>query len=238
MMDKLDLIRRLVAAIVAAFARIFGFAIGPVGEALVPLTRRTPAIRDAVALGASGAAMAAGTVLEGPGRILDATAGAAAGVLGALVPRRAPTAEDVAGAALANDNGVPDTAYRGGPMMTYGDTVVAHAKARAGLASGRGLGQINRETADWLNGMSPAQMALVALADPHDVHRHLRARRRLELIEGLPEPMHMQHELARERARVEAERSEREAERLFDEHMRDPATIARMQQASAAMMLH
>lgn len=175
-------LKKILAFIAALIAAIFGDA----REAAVSLYGDVKRVAGVAKAAVDRTATAVGAGLEGPARALDLTASGIGGVLGALLPRPAVHASDVAEVALANDNRAA-----AGPRpvaLGLGELVIAHNRAAMDPTgrSGRDLAPLPRDVASWLAGLDTGARCNLAFVPAFRVEQHLRAESLSEIHGGLP----------------------------------------------------
>lgn len=164
-----SVIARFVEAFIAAIRAMFAFVFGGTTDTF---KRDLSGIRKAAGVAKTvgdHALVAAGKGLEGPGRVLDAAAGAVGSTLGALLPVAPVGPRQVADAAVAHDRApamppvftapaVPLNA--GGRSEDDARNLQAWARCarKNDLAGAQKLPGINLAVFDWLNTLSDVQL--------------------------------------------------------------------------------
>lgn len=204
----------LIASIIAAIS-------GGVREAATSLYGDVKKIAGVAKAAVDRTVTAVGAGLEGPARALDLTASGIGGVLGALLPRGAVHASDVAEAALANDNRVAGSALR--PVsMGLGELVLAHNRASMDPTgrAGRDLQPLPREVAAWLAAMDSPARCTLAFVPAGRIEQHIRAESLTEIHGGLPLMPVLQARLAADAPPVDRAEEAASKRRIFEEAAR------------------
>lgn len=190
----------MLAAVAKAVLRLVRRILGISSEAVGEIRDDAVAVAKATRRGIEATGRVVGTGLEGPARVLDATAGAVGATLGAMVPRAPVTAADVARGAVARDDrrdgavaaavpvNVVDTVMAP-PALTTEHLVKSHALASLDTTGrmAEGLVPLEPRHAVWLFGLDIEARKRLASASTNMIARHLAAPWAGERIPGVPE---------------------------------------------------
>lgn len=182
-----DFIAKLVAMLKAIFTTIFGGLKEGATEIAGDVRRAAGFTRRA----AEATTRLVGRGLTGPAIVLERTAGAVGGILGALVPRPAPTAAQVAEDAIANDNPAPAASRRSyvPEQMGLGERMQAYARAmQKGDASqaARMASTMTTSDAAWLAGLDPVAIGHLTWMSAIRIEEHVGAQNALDRSPLLP----------------------------------------------------
>ena len=181
--------------IIRAFVRAM---LGLGSEAVGELKGDAVAVARGARRGVEATGRVVGLGLEGPARVLDATASAVGATLGSILPRAPVTAADVARSAVAQDDRretdgpgyVPaevGTAPAPPPLLTPAILVKAHADAaldRTGHRT-RDLIPLDARHTAWIKSLTAGELLKLAVATPDAIGRHLVALTAAERLPGV-----------------------------------------------------
>jgi hypothetical protein len=193
----------MLAAVAKAVLRLVRRILGIGSEAATELKGDAIALARGARRGIEATGRVVGTGLEGPARVLDATASAVGATLGALLPQRPVTPADVARGALARDDrrqgvaaAVPHDVAEAplpAPALTLPILVQAHAKASidpTGRAA-EGLIPLDDRHAAWIRSLDLHERKLLAWSSARVIERHLdatHASHRILGVSAVPSP--------------------------------------------------
>jgi hypothetical protein len=178
-----DFITKLVAMLKAIFAAIFGGLREGAAEIAGDVRRAAGFTRRA----AEATTRLVGRGLTGPAIVLERTAGAVGGLLGALVPRPAPTAAQV-----ANDNPAPAAAPRRSyvpAQMSAGDRIQGYARAMQKGDTDRAMrlaGALSTSEVHWLAGLDSVALGHLVWMSPNRIEEHVGAQNEIDRSPLLP----------------------------------------------------
>lgn len=182
-----DFVSKLLALLKTIFRAIFGGLQEGAAEIAGDVRRAAGFTKRA----AEATTRLVGRGLTGPAIVLERTAGAVGALLGALVPRPAPTAAQVAEDAIANDNPAPAAPSRSydPAQMSLGDRMQAYARAmQKGDASQAARMASTMTTSDsaWLAGLDPAALGHLTWMSAIRIEEHIGAQNELDRSPLLP----------------------------------------------------
>lgn len=179
------------ARFLAFLARIAGGARGAmlgayswlassVEEAVEPVTRRLPWLRDraeaagnGLVAGAGYGAIAAAALVRAPGAVLREVGS----IVGSILPAPALTPQAVADDAVAQDDTTAPSAPTGETpifgLFIHGAAQALQTGGEAAFA--RHVDMISEPVASWLRSLSPRDLAVAVKLGPHALQRHINA---------------------------------------------------------------
>lgn len=202
---------RLWAMLVAMYEAVRAFVRALLGmgtEAVGELKGDAVALTRGARRGVEATGRVVGVGLEGPARVLDATAGAIGSTLGALLPQAPVTPAAVARGAVARDDRREAVGYAPVqasspapvPVTTLPGLIKQHAYAALDWKGEKAnaLPPLDARHAAWIASLSMGERLTLAAAAPATIARHLDATSASERILGVSAvPSPAQHSVAR-----------------------------------------